>query len=121
MAHPEQTPQPPLKPRFEDEYPDSEIQLDLGEENRHNGSGATMAMLRGSLGRSVVSHEIPSPPTESGTEQQTAVKPGASPYVDQNGRSRRKPAPQSKRSRPSSVTERRLADKKPLTLFDNED
>jgi hypothetical protein len=121
MAHPEQTPQPPLKPRFEDEYPDSEIQLDLGEENRHNGSGATMAMLRGSLGRAVVSHEIPSLPAASEAEQQTAVKPGASPYVDQSGRSRRKPAPRSKRSRPYNVTERRLADKKPLTLFDNED
>lgn len=116
MAHDnEQTPLPPLKPPFEVEFPDDGV--DLGEHSaRYETGQASIAMVR--TGELAVEHEVEIDPVAELDDTQTGVRPGSSPYVDSSGRSSRKPAPQSKRSRPLSARERRIADKKPPSYFD---
>jgi hypothetical protein len=109
----EQTSLPPLKPPFEVEFPDDGVELDERSARYETGQ-ASIAMVR--TGEVAVEHEVE---IESvGDDTKTAVRPGSSPYVDSTGRSSRKPAPQSKRSRPLSAHERRIADKKPPSYFE---
>jgi len=117
MAHDnEQTQFPPLKPDFDVEFPNSEVVLDWKAKRMYESGHASIAMLH--TGEVAVEHEVEvGPVAELDETHQTAVHPGSSPYIDSAGRSSRKPAPQSKRSRPLSARERRIADKKPPSYF----